>query len=250
MKKIVKTLTLVCVSLILVSMFTFQSSAEIDLEGLVGAWLFDKGTGKVAEDSSLNGIDGKFMNNPKWTEGKFGKALEFDGAADYVDITDERLLFDSPITVMAWVSLNSIGGAQSIAASGYNVGLPHWLLEINEDTIRVYARDHYDLGNTSLKKGVWYHVAFAGEESGGTMYLDGKDDGKVAPWVLGTGEPVAIGCGYSGRYFNGIIDDVAIFNVVLELDVIKDIMKKGLEGFAAVSPSGKLATAWGAIKTQ
>jgi hypothetical protein len=231
-------------------MLTLQSSAaELDLEGLVGAWLFDEGSGNVAKDFSLNGIDGKLMNGPKWVEGKFGKALEFDGKDDYVDITDKRLLFDESITIIAWIQINSTSGAKTIAASGYNQGLPYWLFEINGDKIRVYTHDKYDSGSTSLKTGKWYHVAFAGDvKSGGEMYLDGSVDGQIPPWGKGQGEPVAIGTGYSGRYFNGLIDEVAIFNVVLKLDLILGIMKKGLIGISAVSPSGKLATTWSKIK--
>jgi hypothetical protein len=47
----------------------------------------------------------------------------------------------------------------------------------------------------------------------------------------------------------GTIDEVALFNVALDGDAIASIMNKGLEGALAVSPSGKLTTAWGAIKT-
>ena len=41
------------------------------------------GSGEVAEDSSANGNDGELKVGPKWVDGKFGKALEFDGVDDY-----------------------------------------------------------------------------------------------------------------------------------------------------------------------
>ena len=50
------------------------------------------------------------------------------------------------------------------------------------------------------------------------------------------------------EWFNGSIDEVAIFSVVLGEDDIKSIMTKGLKRSAAISPSGKLAAAWGQIK--
>ncbi len=55
----------------------------------------------------------------------------------------------------------------------------------------------------------------------------------------------------SGEYYNGLIDEFAIFNVALTEDDIKTIMDKGLAralGIAAVSPSGKLTATWGSIK--
>jgi hypothetical protein len=61
-----------------------------------------------------------------------------------------------------------------------------------------------------------------------------------------------IGDGYAGK-FRGIIDEVALFNVVLTEDDINNIMTNGLEratGITAVSQSGKLATTWGDLKQQ
>ena len=56
-----------------------------------------------------------------------------------------------------------------------------------------------------------------------------------------------IGSGYAGK-FRGIIDDVAIFNVVLSEDEITQIMDDGLDASFAVSPSDKLTTTWAYIK--
>jgi len=46
------------------------------------------------------------------------------------------------------------------------------------------------------------------------------------------------------------IDEVAVFNEVLTKDDIGDIMNKGIKISLAVSPTGKLATSWGGLKTQ
>ena len=53
------------------------------------------------------------------------------------------------------------------------------------------------------------------------------------------------------EYFNGLIDDIGIFNVALTEDDVRNIMKNGIGkaiGIAAVSPSAKLATTWSNIK--
>ena len=44
---------------------------------------FDEGQGTVAKDSSGHGYDGE-IRGAEWVEGRFGKALRFDGAADCV----------------------------------------------------------------------------------------------------------------------------------------------------------------------
>ena len=50
--------TLVCFSIFSISIFVSAASAAIDPSTIVGMWLFDEGTGKVATDASENGLDG------------------------------------------------------------------------------------------------------------------------------------------------------------------------------------------------
>ena len=50
--------------------------------------------------------------------------------------------------------------------------------------------------------------------------------------------------------FEGILDEVAIFNVGLTKDDIQAIMNRGLEGAGTVDLSGKLPTTWASIKNQ
>ena len=54
------------------------------LNGLVGWWKFDEGSGTVAYDSSGNDLDGTTNGNPPWVSGKIGGALSFNGSNQYV----------------------------------------------------------------------------------------------------------------------------------------------------------------------
>ena len=65
MKVLVARLSLVCVSLIIISlMLTSISDAKIDPKTIAGIWLFDEGKGDVAKDISNNGNNGKILGNP------------------------------------------------------------------------------------------------------------------------------------------------------------------------------------------
>ena len=79
MKKLLFILGMVCFSFIAVHI----STAEIDFDTAVGIWLFDEGKGAVAKDISGEGNDGEVVKAP-WVDGKFGKALDFDGKAGCV----------------------------------------------------------------------------------------------------------------------------------------------------------------------
>jgi hypothetical protein len=76
-----------------------------DETGLVGSWHFNEGSGTVAYDSSGNNNNGNLVNGPTWVDGKFGKALSFDGVDDYVDIPSgvpSSLLGSNPKMVILW----------------------------------------------------------------------------------------------------------------------------------------------------
>ena len=92
----------------LTSAFPLLSAAEVSVDDAIGIWLFDEGKGNVAKDSSPNGNDGELIAGPKWVEGKFGGALEFDGSGTSVEtesadkLTEFELGDKTDFTVTAW----------------------------------------------------------------------------------------------------------------------------------------------------
>ena len=68
--------------ILLISMFSLiafgVSQAQVE-ESLVVYFDFEEGTGKTVNDLSGNDTHGKLEGDTGWTEGKFGKAVTFDG---------------------------------------------------------------------------------------------------------------------------------------------------------------------------
>ena len=253
-----------CVSLMVLGlMFTRQSDAEVELESAVGIWLFDDGGGNVAKDSSNNSYDGKLMNGPKWVKGKFGMALEFDGKDDYVDCGIDENLNVNTFTLMTWILPTSIDASthEMIAGKGWSATERSYYLSLYQGKAFVSFRNPGNTaqadvqGNTALQKSTWYHIAGTHnrEDNKAAIYVNGvKENEKDIDYdVMVTPKPLWIGnIGDHTLYFNGIIDDVGLFNVALTEYDIKSVMTKGLRSVAAVSHAGKLATAWGVIKVQ
>ena len=79
--------------------------SAVDLErGLVAYYSFDDCS---AKDLSGNGNDG-IIYGAKCVNGKFGKALSFDGVNDYVDIGGGFLTNfegENTLTAVAWVNI-------------------------------------------------------------------------------------------------------------------------------------------------
>ena len=247
--------TVVCISFIVVSlMFVGIGNAKIDPKSIVGMWLFDEGKGKVAEDSSGNDNAGKIMG-AKWVKGKVGNALSFDGKDNYV-LVDIGGSVPQSITLAAWiypivggVVLSEVG--QGVINSGWHDSQMEVLVS-GEIKVGFWtgAEQGISLGKFSFNK--WYNVAMTYDKGGSSIkgYVNGelKESGKLVKqypgdlWYgIGAADTTNLG---SGAYFNGIIDEVALFNVALSEADIQANMKRG----TAVYPTGKLTTTWVEIK--
>ena len=267
MTTVLARLILVYISLIVVIslLFTNLNYSEIDWEAAVGIWLLDEGTGKVAKDTSGTGNDGE-IQGAQWVNGQFGKALEFDGASNRVKIPNNNSLeLSDTFTVVAWVNLEQFITNAAVVAKGTGAGF--WALQVvdiagGENGWKVRINDG---GNNAQgqnfpnnETGVWYHLAMVvdGRKADGLrLYTNGKLKKPVVN-NSGVGEiisPEDLYIGWEERnnqFFKGIIDDVAIFNVVLSDDDIATIAENGISGAQAVSPSGKIAMTWGNIKME
>jgi hypothetical protein len=262
-------LTIVCISFIIISlMLAGVSNAKINKKNIMGMWLFDEGEGDTVKDYSENGNDGVLTNEPEWVDGQSGGALEFDGRVngvkDHVLCGRDASINEiaDAITITAWVYPMAESNYEYIVSNdrdccgqykGYSLSLGYTAFQIwdtNSASHRVKLA-----GKPSLKQ--WCHLAGTFDGKQLKIYLDGKlsntaaFDGKIgtpATYEFAIG---AMGYGQGAYNINGIIDEVAVFNVALSDNDIESIMTRGLEkatGLTAVSPSGKLATSWGDIK--
>ena len=114
MRLILARLTLICVSVVFVSLvLTGVSKAEINLDNIIALWLLDEGTGEIAEDSSGNGYDGAIMGGPEWVQGMSGKALRFDGEDDVVDFGQSSDLQPDTGTIHIRFKFDGVKGGQN-----------------------------------------------------------------------------------------------------------------------------------------
>ena len=257
-------LTVLCFSFIFISlMFAGLSYAKIDAESIIGMWLFDEGKGDIAKDLSGNRNDGKLMNDPAWGKGKIGSALTFDGKTNYVEVSDSSSLdVSTEVSISLWVYILNFG-----TSSGDDVIIdkmcsdPKGAFEIlNFSANELEGRFTLTSGTTiRLQSGLkppdksWHHYASTFKSGEQQLYFDGKAvaDSSQTGTLIQNDLPIHIGKGVERNYhFDGMIDEVGIFNVALTENDIQTIMNKGLSGATAVSLTGKLTTTWGDLKQQ
>jgi len=233
--------------------------AKIDPETAVGVWLFDEGVGNDTKDASGNDHDGE-INGAKWKDGKFGKALEFDGG-QWVSIeSTPELQAGEELTMMAWFFATDIGDWRQLIAKS------------DEYLLRIDPPQEGNRMSSFVKPGgsweprasasvpdedTWIHFAATYDSNAKNehlvVYVNGERAGaSTRPGDIAvTANAVEIGRWGGGSYFVGIIDEAAIFNTVLSEDDIKAIADNGLAkalGGLAVAPTNKLATTWATLK--
>jgi hypothetical protein len=241
--------TFICISFIL--SFTSMSISAVE-EGLVGYWPFDEGNGKVAQDVSGNKFDGKFVGAPKWVQGKFGAALEFDGVDDRVVVPDDpKLDITKNLTFMAWFSPKEVLTSHRMMVKNNSIFV---IFDFgNADTVELLVKPNNDFvesKTTDWKVNAWYHFAGTFDGKALRVYINGELEGEknhaldIAPSDL----ELWIGGDDNGRptdHFPGIIDEVRIYNKALteaEIQQVKDAPQ-------AVEKAGKLTVSWGRIKS-
>jgi len=246
----------VFVVMLAISISATQSNAKIDPGTIVGMWQFDEGKGDTAGDSSGNKHDGTLMNGPKWVKGKLGSALEFDGKDDYVLVhigTPPQSL-----TLEAWIYPTTGGivyaeeGQSGLDASWYD---SHMEMHADGEIKAGFwtgAEQGISLGKYPFEE--WYNVIMTYDKSKTEIkgYINGElqESGTLSKQYPGDlwyaiGARTATNLG-DGRYFTGIIDKCALYNVAMsEADV-----KENYKTASAVYSDGKLATTWSSVKVR
>ena len=210
----------------------------------VAMWHMDEGSGDKIYDVSLNCNDGNLIDGPTWVEGKYGKALKFDGEDDYVYIQTPSSLRVDYYTVSVWIKSSTSTDRAGVFSGGYKIASNNhcgYELILNETG---FARANHmtrPTGNfgafsyQSVIDNTWHHLVVTWDGESSNFYMDGKlsrtfhvDDigHSYRPGPIywdGPHHDFYIGKRLWSQesYFNGIIDEVAIYNRALTKEEIK-----------------------------
>jgi len=232
----------ICVALItgLAMLWQMGQVAEATIldphPGLVGWWRFDEVVGSLTKDSSGYGNHGMVYGATP-VDGKYGKALSFDGTDDYVNVPpSESFNVANEITVEAWVKRAAVlpfdmviwrKSSDHFLCVRANNNKPEFDLFI-DGSWRVCASLH------SIDT-EWHHIV--GTYSSSTdktlrLYVDDVLERSVPLTGLTTYKirqtlsAARIGNAFDNRYTEGVIDEVRIYNRVLSAAEIDTLFQK------------------------
>ena len=198
-------------------------------------------------------IDAVFADDrPVFTDGVFGKSLDFDGVDDYVNcghdasfdtITDE-------LTIEAWVKRGGTGTEQAILAKYSETGGRSYELGFRADDkiffdvsgnagATVGYRLYYYTHDTFAATDVWYHIVATVSASGDDIhiYVNGVEAAgsragfNYTPSIYVSTANVCLGkreVPTNPHYFNGQIAGARVYNGVITAEMVREWYRQGI----------------------
>lgn len=193
---------------------------------MISMWHFDENSGNIAYDSK--GDNDGTVSGAEWTTGISGNALDFDGSGGNVlvpnsedlNITGENLSFSY------WFKMDYVGNdgamifknTQYLSRLNSQGRISFALYKPNWKSVTVRWADR--ITDTD-----WHHVANTYDGTEMKIFVDGQclktenTSGDIQP----TNSDILIGSQGSVNQFDGIIDEVAIYNKTLTAIEINNI---------------------------
>ncbi len=218
-------------------------------DGLIAHYPFDGD----ANDASGNGNHGTVQGNLKYVVGKIGQAIQLNGKDTYIDVGDKADAMSNSFTLSAWIKTDNYNQYAKVVNKGQtNSGTPensgYSLRFVTPEIVKSEEAElwfnFYDDSNTGSysslpisKLPTEQFLLITGvldrQRTHNLMklYVNGKlVSSKQADFVSSdTNIPLAIGALCRGNYgktteiFNGLIDDVRIYNRALSDSEIQNL---------------------------
>jgi hypothetical protein len=200
-------------------------------EGLIAGYTFEKD----AKDCSGNSHDGTLSGGPSLVKAKVGNGYQFDGIDD--KITTNSISFGDKMTIIAWFSkrtLTDLAIFESLGTSQDKMFGLRASSGINGLTDLSSLWPTYYIGGTasSVSINTYYFGAFVQDGTRLSLYLNGAlDNSLTIPGSIETFSAAGvIGQGAGNWYnvnFDGIIDELYIYDRALSSDEIKSLYLAG-----------------------
>jgi len=225
-------------------------AAEVLADNPVAYYRFEETSGSTANDATGNSNDGIYMNGVVLNQpgaANLGKAATFDGIDDYVS-TPRTVSTNFTLELWIKTTSGSLTGTNAYEGNGLlwsDVGgaANDFVLAMLNDGLSFFTGnpDISVTSATAINDGVWHHlVATRTQGANVEIFIDGVSRGTTTTNnnPLDGNPSIMIGANVlDGRYFNGLIDEVAYYPKVLSVERIKAHYRAGSSSSAVVVPA-------------
>lgn len=205
--------------------------------GLIGYWKFSEGSGTTSADATGTSKTAALKNSPAWANGIADKALSFNGTSSYASLplylqTAGQTKVKNPTTLSFWfnprVDVRTTKQGLLSSDDGDSCGS----LRIESEGKRLYLSQrcygfpYIDITNDNWTN-QWVNLVITVDSTGEKAYINGVQRALIGlgsqniNWVTAN-----LGRRNSARsylYFNGLIDEVRVYNRVLPASEIQQL---------------------------
>ena len=222
----------------------------------VAGYAFNETSGTTTVDFTGHGLTGTLTNGPVFATGEYGNAVKLNGVNQFVDLGNPTALqLTGSITVSAWINSSAFPTDDAVIVSKRSSGKVGFELNTTADTgprtisfklTNSSGASVYRYGATTLQANTWYFVTGVYDAAAQTLHVylngqlnDGVSNGTATSTQQNSTVNVDIGQrpGVSATSFNGLIDDVRIYNSALTQAQIQADMNTPGGGSVTVGPT-------------
>jgi len=222
----------------------FEIKSPTDISGCIAYYNFETGSGAVID--SINGYNGTLTNNPTYVSGRFGDyAMNFTGTSTPQGIYLPSSFIPHTASISFWQKANGNGtpdAGGTITSLNSNLDTRTRLFYSNSKYIRFIKGNplsQSDVYNVNL--GQWYHVVLTWDATTlkAKMYVNARLINEFSYTDNTTSQTTA----YFGTFgfsqpnpgsFNGEIDEIAIYDRVLETEEVNKLYNQGYPKFMEI----------------
>jgi len=164
------------------------------------------------------------------------KPMVFDGSDDYVDMGDVEIIAGTSYSMSIWFKTGTSGAYQGLLSKrtptevSSNWGL--WVADTDKIRYSIHTGSGWqDLySDNTVATDTWYNVVITRDGTTTKVYLNGSLDGSttdIALSISGTSESFFIGNSGQSEYFDGLINEVAIWDEALDADAVTALYNSG-----------------------
>ncbi len=215
--------------------------AVLGTPGLVSYWRLGEASGTTAVDQKASNT-GAYSGSPALGRsgliaGDTDTATGFDGQDDHVAVPDSASLdISGPLSIEAWIKVGTFDRDwQAIVTKGDSAYRLHRCGGANTVCFGTNGLSNVDLSaNVDVTDGKTHHVVGVWDGSRKSIYIDGS----LANSTIATGTvsansyDLAIGENrqQTGRFFNGTIDEAAVYGAALSANSVRRHYSEGHAG--------------------
>lgn len=179
------------------------------------------------------GVNNAVASGVSWVSGKIGQAAKYTGTGTIISNNNTGFSGDVSFSISAWFYVNDITGQHQIVTFGVKstdqmvqFGILNWL---GVDSLGFWGWGGASLISTPVLKNVWYHAVATYDSGTGarSLYLNGVLKATTnRAFSIGVSK-FNVGFLPSDISFNGLLDEIGVWDRVLTLDEIEDLYNAG-----------------------